>query len=282
MENDIKHYRIGEFARKVGVSPDFLKYQEEFSVVNPQQSENSNYRYYAFAQAGRVFASIGLQNMGFTLREIESILTQDTSDELLHRLTAREAELEEEIARFRAYQAYIHDVQRARERDCSVAPWYVEQIAAFAYLPHSVRHDFVDDEGLLSALRQWTKWLPVVSSAQRIECTIETDGAASASNFSWGLMVGLDFAQAQGLVLDAPIRTVLSQRVLTYYQCLELDEGVAKDARLALENILQAPLALVRNNRLSITGEIYHRILYNSHEKGKRVLHSVLYFLLKQ
>ena len=55
MENqkDLKPYRIGEYARYMGVTPDFLKHYEQFGLITPSVAENG-YRYYPFRESSRL------------------------------------------------------------------------------------------------------------------------------------------------------------------------------------------------------------------------------------
>jgi DNA-binding transcriptional MerR regulator len=280
VQEDTRSYRIGEFAKKVGVSPDFLKYQEEFGVVDPQQSGDSKYRYYAFPQAGRVFASIGYQNLGFTLRDIESIIGSDEAAGILSRLEARAEKITEEMIRSEAYLKAIRRIQDACERENSGAPWYIERVEPFAFLPHSQRHDFLDDDEILSALRQWTEWLPIVSSAQMIDLSTVQNQVGTIPDFSWGLMVDMDFAREREFCMVDSIRVIEAGRFLVYYQCIDLKNEAPRDAALTLRRILEAPLAVVADCRLRVANEVWHRILFSSHENGSRHLHSILYLRL--
>jgi DNA-binding transcriptional MerR regulator len=280
MQNTKKYYRIGEFARKVGVSHDFLKYQEEFGVVDPSLRQNSNYRYYAFAQVGRVFASIGLQNLGFTLRQIEAILGQDDAEAIRQKLASKSHELQDEQSRLNAYQSATDMICRALVTEKDPNPWFVEHIDSFAFLPHSSRQELVDDERLLATLQSWLQWLPAVSSAQSIQGNLSSDGILRAASFSWGLMVGSGFAQTHGLELDYPIETIPPARALSYYQGLVIDQAATDDADQTLAAVLEAPLSVAKSHNLPITGQIYHRVLFYSNEAGQRKLHSIIYLLL--
>ena len=73
-----RRYKIGEFAKNLGVSAGFLKHHEKYGLLNPKVSE-SGYRYYEFYQAMLVVQCIRLQNMGFTSKEISDILNKTTS-----------------------------------------------------------------------------------------------------------------------------------------------------------------------------------------------------------
>ena len=73
-----RHYKIGEFAKNLGVSAGFLKHHEKYGLLKPQVAE-SGYRYYEFHQAMLVVQCIRLQNMGFTSKEIADILNHTSS-----------------------------------------------------------------------------------------------------------------------------------------------------------------------------------------------------------
>ena len=45
--SQIKEYRIGEFAKYLGVTPDLLKHYEDQGIIRPSRSD-SGYRYYPF------------------------------------------------------------------------------------------------------------------------------------------------------------------------------------------------------------------------------------------
>ena len=93
-------------------------------------------------------------------------------------------------------------------------------------------------------------------------------------------MVRQDFAQEQGLPLGKPIRLINTQRMLSYYLNLTLAEEMPADINSTLASVLEAPLAIVEQLGLPMTGEVYNRVLFNSHENGKRVLHLVIYVML--
>jgi DNA-binding transcriptional MerR regulator len=326
MDDEIRHYQIGEFARKVGVSPDFLKYQEEFGVVSPKQSESSNYRSYAFAQAGRVFASLGFQSLGFTLREIEDILGKDSSETIIDRLKDKSAELESEITHLKACLAGIEAICQAEQLEARSEPWFIKDVPAFAFLPHSRKQDFVDDETVPQILRAWVRWLPRVASTQHIQIADrkeveesetngvdesgglggvdEADGVGGVGrvgrvdgvdgvdevggidgvdrvhgvgrvDFSWGLAVDKEFAIDHQLPLDAPVQIIEPGRCLVYHQRIDLEETPIA-TQVMLSRILEKPLAVAKAYGLTLSGTVYNKILFISHEGSSRILHSVL------
>lgn len=62
-----KHYRIGEFAKRMGVSPHFLKYYEESGILKPDTHEN-RYRFYDMWDASIILECKRMKNMGFSVK----------------------------------------------------------------------------------------------------------------------------------------------------------------------------------------------------------------------
>ena len=71
----MKQYRIGDVAKYLGVTPDFLKHYEELGLIHSVRRENG-YRYYPFHETMFLIECIRLRNYGMTLREIREILKQ--------------------------------------------------------------------------------------------------------------------------------------------------------------------------------------------------------------
>ena len=74
MENqkNTKPYRIGEYARYMGVTPDFLKHYEQFGLITPSVAENG-YRYYPFRESSRLLDCLTLRGYGVPLKEMKGM-----------------------------------------------------------------------------------------------------------------------------------------------------------------------------------------------------------------
>lgn len=92
------YYRIGEYARKMGVTPDFLKYYERLGILHAQTLENG-YRYYPFNQSSKILECMRLKNYGFSVRSIEAMFSDD--------LTAVQQKMDEQIQELEEKAAQI-------------------------------------------------------------------------------------------------------------------------------------------------------------------------------
>ena len=99
MENqkDLKPYRIGEYARYMGVTPDFLKHYEQFGLITPSVAENG-YRYYPFRESSRLLDCLALRGYGTPLKEMRGMLLEDDADAFRQKLDERAEALRRQIA----------------------------------------------------------------------------------------------------------------------------------------------------------------------------------------
>ena len=96
----MKQYRIGDFARCLGVTADFLKHYENAGLIDVRQHENG-YRYYPFDQSARIIEYLRLRNYGVTVKEMGDFLTGN-AEEAVALLDDKTAALEAEVCRMNA------------------------------------------------------------------------------------------------------------------------------------------------------------------------------------
>jgi len=68
--------RIGELARRAGVSPDTIRHYERRGVLDAPDRASNGYRVYPEAALDRILAVRGALRMGFTLGELSAIASE--------------------------------------------------------------------------------------------------------------------------------------------------------------------------------------------------------------
>ena len=167
----MKQYRIGDFAKYLGVTPDLLKHYEDMGIIQSQRSE-SGYRYYPFHTTTLLIESIRLRNYGFTLREIQEVLQAHSVDNArmeallagnTHRLE-QEIQLDEALLEdYRDFQVWKQPLEK-RDWD-----WEIRWSVPMCFLPHTDRDDFLQDPRIYEILNPWMSFIPIVKSAMRVE-----------------------------------------------------------------------------------------------------------------
>ena len=93
-------FRIGEFSRLSRVSVRMLRYYDQRGLLKPSQTDRlTSYRYYTADQLARLNRILALQDLGFSLEQIGSLLDEDLpGEELRGMLKLKRAEIQQGIA----------------------------------------------------------------------------------------------------------------------------------------------------------------------------------------
>lgn len=209
-----KLYRIGPFAHHMGVTTDLLKHYEQFHLVESTASD-SGYRYYPFFQSSRLLDSRTLQNYGFSLREISTLLNGAEPDAFCHALRARGEGLERELLFLHAVLEEQRQLSAWMER-MATQEWDCreEELEPFCFLPHTHRRDFLPDERVYEILKDWTDWMPVVKSCQEIIPAQKDLQLLDHNEFYWGLILPLSQAEKYSIPLNDMVTHIPRRRWL--------------------------------------------------------------------
>lgn len=218
-------YRIGEYARRMGVTPDFLKHYGEAGIIDAEQ-RSGGYRWYGFHQSPVILECMRLRNYGVTVREMTPAVTELSGREAFESLDGKVEAIRRRIARDEAVLAE-HEKLRAwlgrhareplptAERNAPCVDWEVRDVEPLLFLPHSSGLTFLDDPDVHAILPAWVDWMPLVKSALGIEVTggaVES-GARHAGEvgrypFRWGLIVRESAAKRHGIPLNDAVKRI--------------------------------------------------------------------------
>lgn len=179
--SQIREYRIGEFAKYLGVTPDLLKHYEDQGIIQPSRSD-SGYRYYPFHTTMLLIECIRLRNYGMTLREIREILAAHRLDTaaVSSRLAENVEHMKEEILLDEAlaadYEEFLAWQAPLSERDFD---WEIRWSKPMAFLPHTDKYDFLQDPRIYEILKSWMSYIPIVKSSMKAERN---------GRITWGLL----------------------------------------------------------------------------------------------
>lgn len=265
-------YKIGDFSKYMGVTPDFLKHYEQYGLIPPAISE-SGYRYYRFEMASETLECIKLRNWEFSLKEIQRINKEMSLDEIRQAYQIKIEEMKQQVI---FYQAVIEEQERMEKWFDSYTKdfedWTIKKIEPMIFLPHSNNRDFLHDERIYTMMEQWVQWMPIVHSCQRIFNFMESD----TPQFHWGFSVSEDLAKKYGLHSSEPCIHIPRQRclVVPLTRNVLMTNGSQTDCTALIKTILN-------DHNLTSTGEIYREVYQYSHQHGIRKQHCSLIVPLK-
>ncbi len=207
--NDMKEYRIGEFAKYLGVTPDFLKHYEDQGIITPSRSE-SGYRYYPFNTTMQLIECIRLRNYGMTLREIRDILTAHHigSETVNHRLAENILHMRKtmvlDTALIEDYENFLIWKEPLADRQFD---WDIRWSREMCFLPHTDKYDFLQDPRIYEILKGWMSCIPIVKSAMKNE---------RSGRITWGLLVEEQMLHRLQLPFNDIVERIPSHKMLYF------------------------------------------------------------------
>lgn len=262
-KTEMKQYRIGDYARYMGVTPDFLKHYEQYGLITPIVTD-SGYRYYPFNQSPELLSCMGLRSYGIPVKEMSVMLHEDS-------LYAYQQKLEERAAAIRRQiefeQALLKEHERLmswmRRMEGKTEDWHVDNGYDMLFLPHSNLYTFVDDSRVYDVLGGWIEWMPMVKSC----LAIRKDAPERESPYCWGLCVRRDFGQTHGLPINDAVQICPAHKRFVY-SYKDFEESGGENMRSTLH---QRFLDKLSSMNLSPIGDLFMVVLTQTHEHGKAV-----------
>lgn len=264
----MKRYRIGEFAQKLGVTPDFLKYCESKGIITPEVEKNG-YRYYGFTQAARLLEYIKFKNQGLSAEEIRDTLHRSSYEEVIHGMPQKAQEIRRHMVFEAELLRYYEEMERLSIHFECAPVWQLRWCEGFYFLPHSVEADFIDDKEIEKRVRIWNAYLPVVHSTYRLVRDEETGWLRSfRGNNIWGFCVEEGVAKRLSLPVDGPVVHVKPKRMLEVFHACDMTQ---RDYMHTFERDIMARCGLV------LCGDAYSKVALKIWEDGVRREYSILY-----
>lgn len=206
----LKDYQIGEFAKRMGVSPHFLKYYEQTGILKPGTRENG-YRYYTLWDASTLLDCQRMKSMGFSIKERRKIVTDGTDADLEQMLLEHESSLAKRLQRDQLILDALQNLL-VNLRLCKNKEWQICFSEPVWFLPHTLAQHFSANEGIYHQLESWIDAMPMVHSAQRL--TLMPDGSWKPE---WGFSVQEKDLDRLGLDLAPPAVQIPGCKVFVQY-----------------------------------------------------------------
>lgn len=153
----MRQYKIKEFSRRSGISPDTLRYYEKIGVFSPGRREENSYRTYTDYDLLDALQLRFLRGIGAPLADLQPVRSPHDLDQVMGQLAREERELEEEISAAAARLERVRMLSREL-KECLVMEGKC-QLARYPamyslYLPEQV------DEAAAGVISRWVAAMP--------------------------------------------------------------------------------------------------------------------------
>lgn len=267
-KNDVPRYRIGDYAKYMGVTPDFLKHYEQYRLVSYESGANG-YRYYPFGQSCRILECLRLRGYGLSIHDMDVLLNDKDADSVMEKLDARADEIERQILLQQAVIAEQRALSRwhARMRGKRF-DWRVETSEDMLFLPHTSQKNFLEDERIYDVLGDYIALMPMVKSCMQVHLGASGQPLPPAqTDYAWGLT--LPAAQAERFAL--PVTDVLERLPARKTLYLDFSDYVVPENHRGPAAPYTQLLQKLDQLGLTPCGDMLITLLMHTHMSGQTV-----------
>ena len=125
MNNNIKFFSTGEFAKLCNIHKKTLFYYDEIDLFKPEKVMSTGYRYYSEYQLETFSIISTLKDIGMPLKEIKNYMNNRTPESMLELFKYETDEIEKEIKKLRKKQEIISNkiklIKEATNISCEIS-----------------------------------------------------------------------------------------------------------------------------------------------------------------
>lgn len=263
----MKRYKIGEFAREMGVSQDMIKHYEKYGIIKPEVDELTNYRYFNIQQGEKIIESKKYRNLGFTIKESADLIFEKDFDGIKQALVDKRNDMEMEIEHLQAYLTQINQLLKIAERfENSAANWEINHLDGFYFLKQTDNYEFSQDESVKEKVREWLDLLPITNQAVLVP---SSSFYQEPFNHQWGFSVSCH--KAKEINLDvACAKHLPAGKYLVFASGSLQNEPMSKERFHEVRDMME-------KFQLIYGKEILMECVFKSHEEDEGFSHFIVY-----
>ena len=212
----MRYYRIGDFARRMGVSTHLLKYYEDEQLISPVVQKNG-YRFYNLRDSSVLIQCRALRNLNVPVRSMKTLQQSDHAEALLEQHADF---LKQDLHRRQALLAELQRQCGLLKRMDAGEERFVRTPGGW-YLPHAVEDELDNTPALQAMLEVWMDWMPIVKSCLLVDCEKLLAEQPTRPLVGYGFLLPADAAKAYGLPTGAPAQSIPPQRVWRRYAAID-------------------------------------------------------------
>jgi DNA-binding transcriptional MerR regulator len=198
-DTEERRWRIGELAKRTGLSVRALRHYDEIGLLAPSERSYSGYRLYSDRDLRRLYRIVALRQLGMGLEEISDVLEGEGPDPRVtvrRQLEALERQRELQDRLRSRLQSILEVLDHADEPSAEL---FIEAIEVTVmiekyYTPEQLeqlrqRERELGPEAIERAQREWTELIAAVQS-ERAQGTDPTNPRVQALAHRWQELIG--------------------------------------------------------------------------------------------
>lgn len=246
-------YSIGEFAKRVGINAQTIRYYEQLGILPSNKDANNNYRKYSDLNVRKLLCVRLYKSLGFPLNDIKQFVQSSSLESIQENLSNRVASLEEEIEALQAIQRqavfYVQGCTEAREKQGQI--WMEQQNSRFYRLRQTSKNALLPNKN-----RELHTTMLMNMPRSSMSVCIQRESLLTESvplSYDWGLRID------EGDLRDAALQAKLEYCEAPSF-CAVTILALHDGEELCKQHF--APLlAYLKEQRVLLKGDILGRLL---------------------
>ena len=267
----MKRYRIGELAKMMCVSLDFIRFYEEKGLIEAWVDPKNNYHYYDVSQSEMIYLIQLYRKLGYSVKETIDLMKNRNKEQMQEMHTTLISAHRETIKNSSYIIRYLENLKTVLSTEDGT--WYISRHPSIWFLAQTENDDYLEERTFLSANQAWAEYTPPLISLD--QWNLKEDG--TLKSIRHGRAIACSVAEDFGLHLGYPAELYLARRYLEYYyDSVNFQVGVP----LGLDSIREV-LDIVEEKRFIIDGDIFLRHVMHYHEDGNQHDRFIIYVPIK-
>ena len=251
--------KINVIAKLLNMSPDAIRFYEKKGIINPPRDPESRYREYSASEIRRLYDCANWTALGFTIREVETLMHTLTETEMSRLLEEREQALRHQLEDTQLALNKLSGYKQARALSPSMLMRWDWIDAPLSYFYCYSHHDELNEAMIFSPLYQ-----PVMQYRNLFTCAVLAPVdllEAQRSDFDFGFIVTAEAAARHGFQIQNPIRSLPGQKCLRTI--------IQTEAVIQSSDLLPL-LTQLRQMQIQLKGDWICRVLSLDYDQGKQ------------
>lgn len=268
----MEYFRIGEFCKEFGISPETLKYYDRQGILAPIWKDESSYRYYGGFQSVHLAEYYALTQIGFTLNEAKDLLKYASLQEFIVKFQEKYDKRQEEQKRQEEISKSLLKKLNALRCVKESQNWYIE------WIPDSC---FCTSNGKKGDNYTWWKdglVLPEIWQSARLCSNEKQELQIDFQTQRWGCFIS---AEKRNLFSNKwKIESIQGGRYLIHYNSIPAEYDNEKKLSDKVWDF-SSSLQLIQKHNLTPRGDLYQCRLCLTQEENGAWVHMMTYIPLQ-
>ncbi|BBF42649.1 predicted transcriptional regulators [Lachnospiraceae bacterium KM106-2] len=165
----MKQYKIGEFAKYMGVSKDLVKHYQTCGIIEPDVNEENSYRHYNMRHGERILQSRKYRSLGFSVDDAKHIVYERTASEMFDTIRSQTDEIDNQIAKLTMKKVLLEQLHQQFEM-CQEKKGTCERVRLPKqyFLPHIEENAFCEKKEIVEQITNWMKHIEYAYKTARV------------------------------------------------------------------------------------------------------------------